>query len=160
MSWGPLDPSSSAPELSDEFTLSFTTVLASLQVSPNCEPSFEYNGLGTQAVMTHYVGAQVDKVSAMDLVYKFVEKLSSDASLGDRFGAQICEEGKPGRTFGIAVDIRGESVGVEKTAQGWREGFCATDYDYSTILGSVEYGVFPESALPVAGGDGSTTCQA
>ncbi|CAI4215508.1 unnamed protein product [Parascedosporium putredinis] len=151
--WGLTDADDDPVALTDEFTLSFTTVLASLQVAPNCEESFEYNGLGTSVIMTHYTGKLVDKTSVMDLVSKFVDAIVSGALSGHQFAAQICEAGDPSRTFGIAVDITGEGGAVQQLAQDWRSGACVVDFDHSLLIDGLQYALFPEDAIPAPDGE-------
>jgi len=126
-------------------------LLAVLNNHVNCEAAalFAKSGSTTFGI---YVGAAIQKSSAIRLLEQFTLHLQSERISADKVSVQLCGERRPNRQMmGIFVDTSGNTTAVHEALRTWDDAKCVTDFDQERAFLDVELGVFPTSAIPLAG---------
>lgn len=100
------------------------------QDEANCEESSSsilFAQSGT-TVVGMYVGSEIEKLSAADIIQKFIDDGNTTSGLPDRLAAQLC--GKiSSQIFGVFVDTTGNVSAVQEALRSWNEAKCLTGFD-------------------------------
>ncbi|KKA17641.1 hypothetical protein T310_8420, partial [Rasamsonia emersonii CBS 393.64] len=99
------------------------------QDEANCEESssilFAQSG---NAVVGMYVGSEIEKLSAADIIQKFIDYGNARSGLPDRLAAQLC--GNIGsQIFGVFADTTGNVSAVQEALRSWNEAKCLAGFD-------------------------------